>query len=898
MANSTGSSNGATRSPSQQSESKKTSNSKYQDPIPPEDIFPLQQSLADLDLSRFPSELTTIENPFWLLWVPTPNNFKNPTKPCVKLLKRPTNPNWDKPDECMTFEDIHNVYQQRMVHYHKALEALKRNPRTKVPIPVGFGFKYTDEHPFICVDIDSATDENNELIDLLESYTEWSPSGKGLHTIIRTESLLEKQHIINMFAKGKRNEKLGRDLFIASGYVTVTGKLIPIAPAEVRTVPTDDLAELFERFFLPNQKIISHPTKIQQQEEEAEALNKFRELAEQSAKDRDESTNKDTAPEPSDTTTTKKHAPLTVTQVKNLLNQIPVQCLEDDVFERLYNDEYAVIDLECTDEARTPWLIVGQAIHHNFKGRLDGYYLWDSWSKGGNKYDQDACEATWNSFKTKEAGQKHVTIAALIKLANAQRPQFPDRNGKGILKGTLNNFHCYIDFYKFRPYHNEITKDNKIEVPKEIAKRWRVDALSSGQELSLGEICEFMISDFIAMGFPPSSYSAQRIKRFLTGMCKTKSWNPIREYFEECGQHWDGNDYIEKLLETLEIRPLDMQYKPAYLQFIRKWLLQVAAAACHPANRPARLNRVLIFSGPQNAGKTKWVESLFPIELRKYCAADKEIRLSNFRSDNVKQTMELSNTLICNINEIDRLFKQSSFSDFKAFLDQTTDRIVLPYADAATEVTRRTVFIGSTNLETFLKDVTGNRRFEIIYAERLNFAHGLDIRQLWGQIYNLYKSGEVWWFDDSKQEDRKIIKMRDEINSRSMFIGEDAFIEQLEYLFDVDVAKEANDWKLMTFKDVRTLLGIEHLTTNSRAFNHAKRALHLWSEQMSGKGPVKGQGRNPRVYYHMPPIRETEDPIPPQPEEDTKPEDKKAVMDAIKQQMHELQKQLKQLQGE
>jgi len=49
---------------------------------------------------------------------------------------------------------------------------------------VGIGFVYTDKHPFVCFDIDSQTDENIELLSLLQSYTEVSPSGKGYHVIV------------------------------------------------------------------------------------------------------------------------------------------------------------------------------------------------------------------------------------------------------------------------------------------------------------------------------------------------------------------------------------------------------------------------------------------------------------------------------------------------------------------------------------------------------------------------------------------------------------------------------------------------------------------------------------------------------------------------------------------
>jgi len=780
--------------------------------IPQADIDSLIPQLTEVELDNFPLELTADTFPYWLLWQPTPNK---PPPHTTKILKLPVRKDWQ------------NI--AHLLPFSKATELVQASP-TK---PFGYGFVYHESHPFICIDIDLATDENHQLLEELQSYTEWSPSSKGLHTIVRVPTLPDKLTLVNYFGTGKRNTREHRDLFISSGYVTVTGRQLPITPRDIRIIDINTLISILEKYFKSN--ITSLPSRHKQAKQDQEEL--VEAVKQQKKK-----------PESSIT----KH--LNVAQVKALLQQVPVRCLTDDIFDRLQNDELAVIDLECEDEARTPWLVIGQAVHHNFQGRIEGYYLWDAWSQEGNKYDQSACAATWESFG--KATTKPVTIGALIKLVKAQHPQFPDVAPKGALKGTFANFQTYIDFYKFKIYHNEITKELKVEPPSAVAKKWGVENLVAGQTLSVSEIAEFMKSDFIQLNFSPSSFSSLTIKKFISALGKTHLRNPIREYFVDCGDKWDGVDYIKDLVDTIIVSPINQHYKPAYSMFIRKWLIQVLAAACHPASRPVRLNRVLIFSGPQSIGKTRWVESLFPQRLRKYCAADKEIRISNFRSDNVKQTMELSNTLICNVNEIDRLFKANNFADFKAFLDQTTDRIVLPYADSVTEITRRTVFIGSTNQSAFLRDVTGNRRVEIIHATRLEYQHSVDIDKLWGQVYHIYKEGEKWWLDERIEEERRVIDMRDRINAGSMYIGNDSLLETLEEVFDTErVGEEDIQW--LTFKQIRQICGLTNMTTNSQQFNHAKRACLLWSEQVTGLAPKNGAGMRPRVYYAMPPVRDT-----------------------------------------
>jgi len=383
------------------------------------------------------------------------------------------------------------------------------------------------------------------------------------------------------------------------------------------------------------------------------------------------------------------------------------------------------------------------------------------------------------------------------------------------------------------------------------------------------------------------------LKTFLSARSKRDSVNPIREYFEECGKNWDGNDYIDTLMSTIKPPLSRHEYRSTYTMLMRKWLIQVLAAACHKSEKPVRLNSVLIFSGAQGIGKTRWVESLFPKQLRKYCAADKELRISHFRSDNVKQAMELSNTLICNINEIDRLFRSANYSDFKAFLDQTVDKIVLPYGDSPTEMTRRTVFIGSTNKSAFLKDISGNRRISLIHCEDLNFKHKVNIDQLWGQVFNIYTSGERWWLRRSVPNEALAAKHRDRINSGSMHMGNEGVVEKLDEIFNCNCKPE--EFVKMQLSQIRTLIGLSDLKVNSPAFNSVKDTISIWSKNVSGKDSEEGKGTRAPRFYHMPPVK-TDPSLPPiEPEIITLSTDDQCKV--IEQQMAALQKQLKDLRG-
>lgn len=83
----------------------------------------------------------------------------------------------------------------------------------------GFGFVLTDGDPFVVIDIDGAT--NHPAVAGLASYTEYSPSGNGLHIWL---ALADKQPL---------PATLGNVEVYSQGFITVTGKRHLDAPIKV-----------------------------------------------------------------------------------------------------------------------------------------------------------------------------------------------------------------------------------------------------------------------------------------------------------------------------------------------------------------------------------------------------------------------------------------------------------------------------------------------------------------------------------------------------------------------------------------------------------------------------------------------------------------------------------------
>lgn len=109
----------------------------------------------------------------------------------------------------------------------------------------GIGFVFTDKDPFVGIDLDDCLDDSGKLLpwaaDLvgsIHSYTEVSPSGRGVHII--TEGVLPDN----------RRSK-GIEMYGSERFFTVTGKHLAGTPEEI--TPTE-LTAVYDKYFtLPKQ---------------------------------------------------------------------------------------------------------------------------------------------------------------------------------------------------------------------------------------------------------------------------------------------------------------------------------------------------------------------------------------------------------------------------------------------------------------------------------------------------------------------------------------------------------------------------------------------------------------------------------------------------------------------
>ncbi|MEK4675931.1 phage/plasmid primase, P4 family [Bacillus sp. FSL K6-2944] len=110
----------------------------------------------------------------------------------------------------------------------------------------GIGFVFSRQDNYIGIDIDKCVVDGKtndfamEIIDTLDSYTEFSPSGKGIHIIIKGNL---PQSVLGT---GRKNTKHGLEIYSYGRFFTFTGNRENSNDVYERT---DELAKLFEQYF-------------------------------------------------------------------------------------------------------------------------------------------------------------------------------------------------------------------------------------------------------------------------------------------------------------------------------------------------------------------------------------------------------------------------------------------------------------------------------------------------------------------------------------------------------------------------------------------------------------------------------------------------------------------------
>lgn len=605
----------------------------------------------------------------------------------------------------------------------------------------GIGFAFLPGDGLIGIDLDGMVDPETgevaqrlrDIVAAVDSYTEWSPSGKGVHLICAGETETFKSN------------KVGVEVFCGRQYFTFTAQHWEGSPAAVRPIADEVLRRL-------------------------------------------RVTVKGKRPGPDAGPPAAPDAGLAAPPAAGA----PAGPRTRSVAEEVALVESALAHVDPDDYAQ--WIEIGMALKAGSLGQ-SGFVLWDAWSARSAKYaGAEDTRKRWDGFKpekvtlgtvfglAEQAGwrspwaearerkgkrKRHAASAAGEGAADGQPdgppdgppepPDTPSGASPGnddpegnawrrlLYKRDDRLVDCRENVYLTLRHHPAWRGVLHADVfARRIVMRapppwWPEDAPLADWHAGVvfSEQDHLRLGLWLMRAMRMLVKSTEAIAAAVGWAASESPFNPVTHWMD--GLRHDGTPRLDTwLTDFLGAKPGEYSRLAG-----RMWLIGMVARAYRPG---CQMRVMPILEGPQFKGKSEALRALAAPWF-----GDTPLNLSN--KDTYQQ---IQGCLIYEIGELDAMNK-AEVTAVKAFVSSRSDRFRAPYARAPEDQPRQGIFCGTTNHTEYLKDMTGNTRFWPIKVEEVDDLRldGLKAArdQLVAEAVACFKAGERWHPTREEQEE-------------------------------------------------------------------------------------------------------------------------------------------------
>lgn len=376
-----------------------------------------------------------------------------------------------------------------------------------------------------------------------------------------------------------------------------------------------------------------------------------------------------------------------------------------------------------------------------------------------------------------------------------QAMNYKELSPRGKVLDTSTNLKMLLDIYNISVRWNNMAREREIIIPK--CELFAEDA----ENFALS-----VIKDLCLINEMPIF----RAEENLNLLAQMSPFHPIVEGLKK--NPWDGEPRLNAFIKTIESETPEISYK-----LIRRWMISAIAAAHSESGFSSP--GVLVLAGKQRIGKTQFIKSLDPFD----CGAVKSGALLDPTNKDIVRT--LAGFWIAELGELDGTFRKSDTARLKSYVTESLDKIRFPHMRKDSRLHRRTVFAATVNNPNFLVDETGNRRWWTIPVIAINLNHGIDMVQVWAEVYDLWHKGEPIWLSEDEFE---------ELNSlNEEFEQIDPLEERMFTFFDFSEGWQSKDLVKFQASDVLVKIGYDRPTKSQ-----ATRMGYL-IKKITGKSPIR-----------------------------------------------------------
>lgn len=204
-----------------------------------------------IDIGKVPIEMK--QYPQWVLWKLEKLIDKKTNEPILD--EETGEPKYTKVPYSINGYKASSTNSKSRTNFEDVLQAFQLGGYD------GIGFVFSEEDPFTGIDLDDCfidgelTAEAASTISMLNSYTELSPSGEGVHVIVKGD------------VPGERSRKGKYEMYDSKRFFTVTGHHIPDTPTTIEE-RQQELNKLYESIF----NDVQDTQDVQQEEETSPAM--------------------------------------------------------------------------------------------------------------------------------------------------------------------------------------------------------------------------------------------------------------------------------------------------------------------------------------------------------------------------------------------------------------------------------------------------------------------------------------------------------------------------------------------------------------------------------------------------------------------------------------------------
>jgi putative DNA primase/helicase len=239
-------------------------------------------------------------------------------------------------------------------------------------------------------------------------------------------------------------------------------------------------------------------------------------------------------------------------------------------------------------------------------------------------------------------------------------------------------------------------------------------------------------------GIAPSEADTVRAVQYVA---ERNRFHPVRTYLQ--GLAWDGTSRLEQVAERiLNVRSESAADAALLTTLVRRWFISLVARPLKPG---VKVDSVLILVGRQGCGKSSFFRAL-----GRQWFSDTEMALDK------DGLMQLGGSWLYEWGELENMFGRNTTSRIKQFITSDRDKFRPPFGRAPITVLRTSIIVGTTNLDSFLHDATGSRRFWVVPVAAVNLALAREWReQLLAEAVVAFRKGEQHWLTDAEERARQ-----------------------------------------------------------------------------------------------------------------------------------------------